>query len=112
MRLSTMLALAAERDPRTMAIVDGNRRWTYAAWQARVEQVARGLAVLGVRAGDRVVLCLHNREETATLHLACQQLDAITTPLNFRLAANEVAYCIADAAPRVVVYEPSTAAAV
>ncbi|HLI27517.1 MAG TPA: AMP-binding protein, partial [Chloroflexota bacterium] len=112
MRLSTMLELAVERDPRATAIVDGDRRWSYADWQARVEQLARALRAFGVEPGDRVVLCLRNREETAALHLACQRVEAITTPLNFRLASGEIAYCIADAAPRLVVYEDSTAKAV
>src|SRR5579884_1956694 len=112
MRLDTLLDLAAERAPRATAIVDGEQRYSYAEWQARVQRVARGLAALGVGLGDRVVLCLRNREELATIHLACQRLGAITTPLNFRLAAGEIAYCIGDAAPRVVVYEASTADAV
>ncbi len=112
MRLSTMLELAVERDPRAIAIVDGDRRWSYADWHARVEQLARALRASGVGPGDRVVLCLRNREETAALHLACQRVDAITTPLNFRLASGEIAYCIGDAAPRLVVYEDCTAQAV
>jgi 2-furoate---CoA ligase len=112
MRLSTLLELAAERDPHATAIVDGDRRWTYAEWRARVVQLARALRASGVAPGDRVVLCLRNREETAALHLACQQIEAITTPLNFRLASGEIAYCIGDAAPRLVVYEDHTARAV
>ncbi len=112
MRLDTLLELAAERAPDATAIVDGERRYTYAQWHERVRRVAGGLAALGVGVGDRVALCLRNREELATIHLACQRLGAITTPLNFRLAAGEIAYCIGDAAPRVVVYEATTAGAV
>jgi 2-furoate---CoA ligase len=112
MRLDTLLDLAAERDPRATAIVDGERRYSYAEWHARVQRAADGLRRLGVRRGDRVVLCLRNREELATLHLACQRLGAITTPLNFRLASGEIAYCVGDAAPCVVVYEPDTAATI
>src|SRR3954447_22031630 len=112
MRLDTLLDVAAERAPRATALMDGECRWTYAAWRGRVDAAAGGLVALGVGEGDRVVLCLRNREELATLHLACQRLGAITTPLNFRLAAAEIAYCVGDAAPRVLVYEASTAAAV
>jgi 2-furoate---CoA ligase len=112
MRLGTMLAFAAERAPEAIALVDGERRYTYREWLARVETLAHGLRALGVAAGDRVVLCLRNREETAALHLACQRLGAVTTPLNFRLASGEIAYCVSDAEPRVVVYEAATARAV
>ena len=86
MRLDALLDCAAERAPAAPALVDGAARYSYAAWQARVAAVAGGLAGLGVEAGDRVALCLRNREELTTLHLACQRLGAITTPLNFRLA--------------------------
>jgi acyl-CoA synthetase (AMP-forming)/AMP-acid ligase II len=50
----------------------------------------------GVRAGDRVALLLHNRIEFVESLLACHRLAAVAVPINFRLAADEVEYILAD----------------
>ena len=62
---------------------------------------ARGAAGLGarrrgVRAGDRVALLLHNGFEFAESLLACHRLGACAVPINFRLAADEIAYILED----------------
>ncbi len=46
--------------------------------------------------GDRVGLLLHNRIEFVETLLACHRLAAVGVPINFRLAADEVEYVLAD----------------
>lgn len=108
MILREMLELAAARYPENLAIVDGARRYTFAAWNVRVNRVANALRELGVRKGDRVVQLLKNREENCAVHMACQKLGAVNTPLNFRWAEGEVEYCVSDAQPRVILFEKAT----
>ncbi|WP_273847554.1 class I adenylate-forming enzyme family protein [Rubrobacter calidifluminis] len=108
MILRDMLERAASRYPESLAVVDGERRYTYAEWNERVDSVACALRGLGVRKGDRVVQLLKNREENCAVHMACQKLGAINTPLNFRWAEEEVRYCLGDASPRVVLFEEAT----
>ncbi len=52
---------------------------------------------------------LRNREEACALFFACQYIGAVYVPVNFRWTSGEIAYCLTDAEPRVVVYEPTTA---
>jgi 2-furoate---CoA ligase len=108
MVLARALDVAAERTPDAVALVDGLRRFTYRAWVGRVHRVAHALARLGVTGGDHVVLSLKNREEHATAYWACQALGAIATPLNWRYAAAELQYCIADADGVAVVFEAAS----
>ncbi len=110
--LGTTFLASVERSPHAIAIVDGDTRLTYAQWMERVGAVAGGLAQLGVKHGDHLALVLQNRWEAATLHWACQLLGVIITPLNWRLKADEVDYCVADAGARAVVYETLTAGAI
>ncbi|HVC51901.1 MAG TPA: AMP-binding protein [Stellaceae bacterium] len=100
----TFLA-AVERSPRAVAIVDGERRLTYAEWYGEISRVGAGLAELGLRRGDRVAAILQNRLEMATLHWACQLLGLIISPLNWRLKPDEIDYCLGDAAARAVVFD-------
>jgi len=100
-----------ERAPHTLAIVDGDRRLTYAEWYAKISGVAAGLADLGLRRGDRLAAILQNRLEMASLHWACQFLGVVMTPLNWRLKADEIDYCLADSEARAVMFDAVAAEA-
>src|SRR3712207_319616 len=108
MILRDMLEFAAARYPENLAIVEGDRRYTYAEWDERVNAVANALKNLGVGKGDRVVQVIKNREENCAIHMACQKLGAINTPINFRWASGEIEFCVSDAEARMVVLEEAT----
>lgn len=67
---------AAQRPQRT-ALVDGERRWTYAHLDAEANRLAHGLRRLGLRKGDRVVVQLPNCAEFVQLWFALQRLGAV-----------------------------------
>ncbi|RCG28573.1 2,3-dihydroxybenzoate-AMP ligase [Sphaerisporangium album] len=67
----------AEDRPGRTALVDGDRRWTYARLDAEVDVLAAGLRRLGLRRGDRVVVQLPNRAEFVLLWFALQRLGAV-----------------------------------
>ncbi|CAN5920436.1 fatty acid--CoA ligase [soil metagenome] len=104
MDIATMLRQVADRYPDATALVLGDRRWTYAQWNSRINRMAHALSDLGVRPGDRVASYLPNSEASVTSYLACQKLGAIAVPLNFRLPAGELAYVLADAGARVLIF--------
>jgi 2-furoate---CoA ligase len=103
---------SVERSPHATAIVDGEQRLSYAQWYEVIQRVAAGLADLGIRRGDHLLVILQNRFEMATLHWACQFLGVIVTPLNWRAKAEEIEYCAVDAQVKAIVYEPISAEAV
>jgi 2-furoate---CoA ligase len=107
-----MLEFAAARYPENDAVVDGSRRYKYGAWDERVNAVANALRDLGVRRSDRVVQVIKNREENCAVHMACQKLGAVNTPINFRWTSGEIEYCVNHAEARVVVLEQATSEAV
>jgi 2-furoate---CoA ligase len=106
----TFLA-AVERSPEALAIVDGERRLSYAAWYCEIGRVAGGLAALGLSRRDRLALILQNRLEMATLHWACQLAGIVVTPLNWRIKAEELDYCLRDADAGAIVFDEAAAAA-
>jgi acyl-CoA synthetase (AMP-forming)/AMP-acid ligase II len=85
------------------------RRWTYAELWADAGRVAAGLMARGVGPGDVVVLQLYNGAEFALLWLAAQRAGAIAAPVNFRLAAGEIAHVIDDSRPRAFVHDGALA---
>jgi 2-furoate---CoA ligase len=103
--LGTSFVASVARDPDALAIVDGDVRLTYREWYARISSVVGALDELGLKPGDHVVSLLQNRWEAATLHWACQLAGVIITPLNWRLTADELDYCIENAEAKALVYE-------
>ncbi|PVZ14636.1 class I adenylate-forming enzyme family protein [Actinomycetospora cinnamomea] len=108
MDLATAWAWTVERHPARRA-VGGPHPMTFAAWDARTARLAHALVDLGVRRGDRVALVLNGGEPAASLHVAAQRLGAVATPLSPRFGPPELAHCLVDAAPALVVSEPATA---
>jgi 2-furoate---CoA ligase len=85
MDVARLLTWTADRYPRRLA-VGGPEPLTYRQWDARTNQLARVLANLGVRPGDRVAFSLQNGEPMASLHLAVQKAGAASVPLSTRFA--------------------------
>lgn len=105
MEVARALEWTVERFPNKLAIVGEKTSMTYAQWDKRVNKIANTLISLGVRPQDRVALFLSNSEILASTHLALQKIKAMSTPLNIRLSAPELTYCINDSDPRVVIFD-------
>jgi acyl-CoA synthetase (AMP-forming)/AMP-acid ligase II len=96
----------AEFFPDRPAFLFEGARITHAEYLRRAETLASGLAQLGVGPGDRVGVLSQNSLEMLDLIGAVALLGAILLPANFRLTADEIAFVLADGAPRVVVAGP------
>ena len=81
------------------------RDFTWHEIDRRTDELAVGLAALGVGPGDRVGLLMSNRPEWCEVAMASLKLDAIVVPMNVRFTASEVAYVADDADCRIVVSE-------
>jgi fatty-acyl-CoA synthase len=96
-------------DGAATAFRQGERSLSYAELAARVEALAAGLTRLGVGRGDRVAYIGHNDIATFEAFFACGRLGALFVPLNYRLAAPEVSYLLADCGAEVFLHGPEHA---
>ena len=110
--LGRVLIAAAERTPQALAVVDGERRFDYAAWLDTVARVAGGLGGLGLRPGDRLAVVMQNRWEMAALHWACQLAGVVVVPLNWRSSADELDYFLTDSGAAALAFDESASDAV
>ena len=111
MNLGEVLLAAAERQPDAEAVVDAERRLSYADLLGEARRVAGGLAALGVGSGHRVAAAVRNRIETVVAYWACQWLGACFVPVNWRLKPDEIRYCATDADAAVFLAEEHLVAA-
>ncbi|MBV9829428.1 MAG: propionyl-CoA synthetase [Alphaproteobacteria bacterium] len=100
--------VAAGNGERTALIWDSPvtgtiKSFTYRELRDRVARFAGGLAGLGVRAGDRVLIYMPMVPEAAIAMLACARIGAIHSVVFGGFAPHELATRIDDAKPRVIV---------
>lgn len=97
MDISQILERAVRFFPDRLACVDGAQRLTYSALQERVNRLANVLQQHDVQRGDRVAVLSANSLPYLEMYYATAAIGALIVPLNFRLAAPELAYIIQDA---------------
>jgi acyl-CoA synthetase (AMP-forming)/AMP-acid ligase II len=100
-----VLRATASSRPGAPAIVDEKGTMTYAELDAAADNVAGGLASLGITHGDAVAYLLYTQREALISFFACARLGAVVVPLNQRLTATEIAYQIDAASVRHVIVD-------
>lgn len=95
--------------PATETIVYGGRSWNTHQLADEISALARGLQAAGVQPGGRVSYLGFNSITFITTMFASWWLGAVYVPLNFRLAAREVAGLLEQSTPGILVVEPTHA---
>ena len=100
-----LLSILESAEPARPAIVvpDDGLVLSFAELAERVDALARTLAGMGVRRGDRVCIALPNGPEIVELLLAINALGAAAAPLNPAYTASEFEFYLGDLAPRLLV---------
>jgi fatty-acyl-CoA synthase len=95
--------------PHATAVVDGERRLTWAELRDRARRLAVTLQQAGIRAGDRVAYLALNTTELLEAHFGVPRSGAVLVAINTRLLADEIEYILDHSGARVVVVDPSLA---
>jgi fatty-acyl-CoA synthase len=90
--------------PDRVAVVHDGREWTYAELHRRAIRLAHALAGLGVGHGDRVAYLGPNHPTFLETLFATGMLGGILVPLNWRLAAPELAHMLTDSGTSVLLH--------
>ncbi|MCB4821045.1 acyl-CoA synthetase [Roseicella aerolata] len=102
MNLGRLLTQTARRLPHHVALAWGDRQWSFAELDARVDSLCAALRAHGIGKGDRVLV--HSRNSNAMFESmwAAFKLGAVWVPTNFRLTPAEVAYLAETSRARVM----------
>jgi long-chain acyl-CoA synthetase len=85
---------------------------TSAELHARAVRLSAGFAELGVRAGDRVVVCMTNCPEVLLSYAALWRAGAVPTPVISAATPTELRHILGDSGARVAVASPGSLALV
>ncbi|GAA3151141.1 long-chain fatty acid--CoA ligase [Streptomyces rameus] len=90
MWLSQLLERNRQCFPDRTALIDDHRSVTWAELHDRTARLARGLAGLGIRSGDRVAVLSLDRIEVLESYFALARIGAVFVPVNHSLLGPEV----------------------
>jgi fatty-acyl-CoA synthase len=98
--IGDLLNARVRRHPNRIAVVDGPRQFSFAAFDARVNGIAAVLRMMDIKRGDRVAILSENRAEYLELLFAAGKLGVIVCALNWRLADPELVHCVTLTSPK------------
>ena len=88
-----------------IAVIDGERRLSYADLYERCVRLAAALADRGVRRLDTVAILASNVPEMIEAHFAVPMLGAVLNPLNTRLDAATIAFSLNHGRAKVLIVD-------
>jgi len=101
--LGRMLDQTAERFADATALVYAEKNWNYRELLSEVNRLAGGLARLGVRRGDRIVVTLPNCPEYVFCFFAIQKLGAVVVNAGPLMGSDDLEQLLTMTAARVVI---------
>ena len=101
----------AQSQPDAIALSDGVRALSFAAWNERANRLADALERRGLGAGDRVAVRAKNRIEWFELDAALAKLGALRVAISFRLTPPEVRFILENSDARALFFDDPDPAA-
>ncbi len=96
--------------PHKTAVIDGERRFSYAEFAARCRRLASWLAARGIGRGDTVSVLAPNVPALLEAHYACPMLGAVLNAVNTRLDSRSIAFILDHGEAKVFVVDGSLSA--
>ena len=87
-----MVAAAAKRKPNHIAYVFMGKKTSYTEFMKRIKAAAKGLYKMGIRAGDKVTICMANTPQALDCFYALNRIGAIPNMIHPLSAAQEIAF--------------------
>jgi fatty-acyl-CoA synthase len=101
----SFLSRAASAFADKVAVIDGERRFSYRQLLDRCVRLASALAELGVGRLDTVAIIASNIPEMIEAHFAVPMLGAVLNPLNTRLDAASVAFSLQHGGAKILIVD-------
>jgi fatty-acyl-CoA synthase len=101
----TLIERAAAVFPNHIAVIHGDRRYSWAESYARCRRLASALAARGVGVGDTVAIMAPNVPEIFEAHYGVPMLGAVLNAINTRLDAATVAYILEHGEAKVLIID-------
>ena len=107
--VANLIRRAARRHPDKVALIFGDRQWTYRRLDEAGNRLARHLIDAGLKKGERVAAFGRNSDAYVLLWLATAKAGLVHVPVNFTLAGEELSYILNQSGSRALFHDPDLA---
>lgn len=107
--VADLIRRVARRLPDKVALIFGERQWTYRRLEEASNRLARHLISAGLKKGERVAAFGRNSDAYVLLWLASAKAGLVHVPVNFTLAGEELAYILNQSGCRALFHDPDLA---
>jgi fatty-acyl-CoA synthase len=107
--IGDLIRRSARRHGDRVALVFGDRTWTYRELDAAAERLAGHLLAVGLKKGDRVAAYGRNSDAYVLLWLAAAKAGLVHVPVNFALTGDELVYIVNQSGSRALFYDSAKA---
>lgn len=104
MNIGCLLTLSANKFPDRPALLFEDKRFTYREFNQRANRFTNAVLGLGLEKGEKVAVLLFNSNHFVEAYFGTIKAGGVFTPINFRLAAQEVLYILNHSDARVFVF--------
>ena len=104
MNIGHLLTLSANKFPDRPALLFEDKRFTYREFNQRANRFTNAVLGLGLKKGEKVAVLLFNSNHFVEAYFGTIKAGGVFTPINFRLAAEEVLYILNHSDARVFVF--------
>lgn len=105
MPMGDVLRRSAQRFPGKTALIYGSRRWSYEAFNGRVNRLGDSLLKTGLRKGDLAAVLLHNGPEFFEIYYASAKVGGVFVPINNLLREAELRQVLQYLEPRYLFFD-------
>jgi acyl-CoA synthetase (AMP-forming)/AMP-acid ligase II len=105
MYLTQMLHRNVQQFPHGIAIIDGDRQWTWTEFRDRVARFAGALQGIGMRPGDRVAMLARNGDRFVEYIFGTPWAGGAINPVNIRWSAAEMGYSLENCGTRILIVD-------
>ena len=106
MKIGDFVKFAARAAPDRLALITDDVRYTFQEIYGFCNSLANGMVQMNIQKGDRVAILYRNGHRIVISLFGVPRMGAITVPLNYMMSKTELAYCLNDCAPKVLMYGP------
>lgn len=103
--ISDLLSSTVEKHSDKIAVVEGDRRFTYGALDSMVKSLASFLVSRGIEKGDTVAILLPNSLELTASFFSAATIGAISVPVNTAYKEEEIKFYVSHSSARLVLTE-------
>ena len=105
MRKGDLFLSELDKYPDKIAIIYGDKKFTYREFKERINRLNNGLFDLGVKSGDHIAAILGNSNVFAEVVYGTGLAGIITTPVNWHLKGNEIEYIVNNSDSKAIILD-------